>query len=108
MSGIVFLERLEVFGNFRKPFQKGLFERGGIHTRGRLAALVNMFWQAVFAARGLEHASMDSNQPRPSIGFYVLFGLPHFDAASDEVVGYGIAVVEIGRASCREREWMSV
>ena len=52
-----------------------------------------MFWQAVFAARGLEHASMDSNQPRPSIGFYVLFGLPHFDAASDEVVGYGIAVV---------------
>src|SRR5947208_17034137 len=93
MSGIVFLERLEVFGNFRKPFQKGLFERGGIHTRGRLAALVNMFWQAVFAARGLEHAGMLSNEPRPSVGFYVLLRLPHFDAACVEAVAYGIGVV---------------
>src|SRR5215469_2167397 len=51
-----------------------------------------MFRQAVLAPRRLEDALVCSDQSRPPVNFNALFGLTHFDMASNEVVGYGIAV----------------
>jgi hypothetical protein len=51
-----------------------------------------MFRQAVPAAGGLDDAGVRGHPPRPPVDFNRVFGLAHFDVASDEVVGDRIAI----------------
>ena len=51
-----------------------------------------MFRQAILAAGGLDHARVRGDEAWPSIDFNLVFGLPHFDVASDEVGGDGLAI----------------
>src|SRR5207245_691597 len=89
---VAFLEGFDVGADLWDSFSQEFFFGGGIGAQGGLAAGAAMLRQAILAARGLDHTRMRRHESRPSVDFNLVFGLAHFDVASDEVVGDGIAI----------------
>jgi hypothetical protein len=89
---VAFLEGLDIGRDLRDSFPQEFFFGGRIITLGPLTLRAAMFRRAGLVPEGLDNAGWRRDRAPPSADFNMIFGLAHIDVASDEVVGYGVAI----------------